>query len=233
MKRTLRLAIVFAVVWSGLPARPMAAWAQAEAQALQQIKEAESNIPVGPGDVVSIGVFPVQEYSREVTVQPDGKVELPLIGALQIKGMNSRDIQTLLEAKYARFVANPKITVNIRRYSGRRVAIIGQISSPGYYEFRDGMKLLELVSLAGGPRDLAKPSKTVLLRQAGGRPQALDVNLAAVLRGEFDRNLELMPGDTVVIPKAAYTKSAEWMAINVLPWLALSASLATLVVLAK
>jgi polysaccharide export outer membrane protein len=130
-------------------------------------------------------------------------------------------------------VAGPKITVNIRRYSGRRVAIIGQINQAGYFEYRDGMRLLELVSLAGGPRDLAKPSKTVVLRQAGGQAQAINVNLAAILRGEFDRNLELVPGDTVVIPKGAGTKSAEWMAINVLPWLALTASLATLMVLAQ
>lgn len=234
MTSAIRLVVVFALALSCLPSGAMPASAADEASSVvQQIKEAENTIPVGPGDVVSIGVFPVTEYSREVTVQPDGKVELPLIGAVQIKGMSAREIQNLLESRYAKFVAWPKITVNIRRYSGRRVAIIGQVGTPGYYEYRDGMKLLELVSLAGGPRDLAKPSKTVVLRQAEGQARAISVNLAAVLRGDFSRNLELVPGDTVVIPKGAGTRSAEWMAINVLPWLALTASLATLMVLAK
>ncbi|MBI5882389.1 MAG: polysaccharide biosynthesis/export family protein [Elusimicrobia bacterium] len=233
MKTALRLLVILSLALSSVPFSALSAWAQAEVAVAQMIKEAENTVPVGPGDVVSIVVFPVQEYSREVTVQPDGKVELPLIGALQIKGLAAKDIQALLESRYAKFVAGPKITVNIRRYSGRRVAIIGQIGAPGFFEYRDGMKILELVSLAGGIKDLAKESKTVILRQAGGQAKAIKVNLAAVLRGDFDRNVELVPGDTVIVPKAGYTRNAEWMAVNILPWLALSASLATLFVLAK
>ncbi|MBI5625130.1 MAG: polysaccharide biosynthesis/export family protein [Elusimicrobia bacterium] len=231
MKELLRLIVVLALVGGSIPA-PGPCFGQSPAPEAQLL-EAEALVPVGPGDVVSIIVFPVAEYSREVTVQPDGKIELPLIGALEIKGMNSQEVKALLETRYAKFVANPKITVNVRRFMGRRVAIIGQIGTPGYYEFRDGMKILELVSLAGGVRDLGKPSKTVILRQTGSKPEVLNVNLAAVLRGEFDRNIELLPGDTIHIPKAGYTRSAEWMTVNILPWLSLAGLAATLMLVAR
>ncbi|MBI5209996.1 MAG: polysaccharide biosynthesis/export family protein [Elusimicrobia bacterium] len=231
MRLAVRLVLVFAVLAGPMGGVP--AWAQAASPVLEQMREAEAAVPVGPGDVIAIKVFPVEEYSREVTIQPDGKIELPLIGALQVKGMAAREIQSLLESKYAKFVAGPKVTLNVRRFTGRRVAILGQVGAPGYYEYRDGMKLLELVSLAGGVRDLAKPSNTVILRQAGDKGQVVKVNLAAIMRGELDRNVALQPGDTVHVPKAAYTRSAEWMAVNILPWLSLATLAATVTLLGK
>ncbi|MFA6317931.1 MAG: polysaccharide biosynthesis/export family protein [Elusimicrobiota bacterium] len=232
MNTTLRLVLVLALTAASLPVAGPCGAQSAAAEAMGS-SDPEAVVPVGPGDVVSIVVFPVTEYSREVTVQPDGKIELPLIGAFLVKGMNSKEIQSLLESRYAKFVAGPKITVNVRRFTGRRVAILGQVGAPGYYEYRDGMKLLELVSLAGGVRDLAKPSKTVILRQAEGQPRVVAVNLAAILRGELDRNVELLPGDTIDVPKAGYTRSAEWMTVNILPWLSLAGLAATLMLLSQ
>ncbi|MBI5242268.1 MAG: polysaccharide biosynthesis/export family protein [Elusimicrobia bacterium] len=198
-----------------------------------RVADLEAAYPVGAGDVVSINVFPVEEYSRELTVQPDGKIELPLIGAVQVKGLTGREIQAMLESGFSRFVANPKVTVNVRRFAGRRVAIIGEVGAPGYYEYRDEMSLLELVSTAGGPKSLAKPSKTVILRQEKDGPGAYKVNLAAVLRGEAGRNVQLQPGDVVYIPKAAYTQGAEWLTVNILPWISVAALVTSIVVVAR
>ncbi|HAH07116.1 MAG TPA: hypothetical protein DCM05_11455 [Elusimicrobia bacterium] len=230
IQRILRLGLVCSFLISSL--QP-AAYAAEAAKGAAPLAKLEAVYPVGVGDVVSINVFPVEEYSREVTVQPDGKIELPLVGSLPVKGLNAREIQTLLESGFSKFVANPKITVNVRRFAGRRVAIIGQINSPGYYEFRDGLNLLELVSMAGGPKDMAKPSQTTILRQGGREAEAVQVNLAAVLRGDPDRNLQLKPGDIVYIPKSSFTRSAEWMTMNVLPWATLAGLIATLVVISR
>ncbi|MBI4386201.1 MAG: polysaccharide biosynthesis/export family protein [Elusimicrobia bacterium] len=191
-----------------------------------------AKIRISPGDVVSITVFPVEEYSREVTVQPDGKIELALIGAILVKGLSSRELQDLLQQRYAKYVANPQVTVNVRRFAGRRVAIIGQIRSAGYYEYRDGMRLLELVSQAGGLSEFAQASKITVLRE-GAPSGAVSVNFKAVLAGRLDRDLALQPGDTVYIPKQRLAVSASWLTTNVLPWATLASLVATLVLVSK
>lgn len=207
-----------------------ASWllAQTKAPAL----DPTASVTISAGDVVAITVFPVEEYSKEVTVQPDGMIELPLIGAILAKGLTAKELQRLLESKYVRFVANPKVTVNVRRFSGRRVAIIGEVHAAGYYEYRDGMRILELVSLAGGLGDNAKASKTRILRQETGGSR-VTVDLGAVLEGQADQNVALSPGDTIFVPKGRNTKNVMWMTANVLPWLSLMTLISSMILIAK
>lgn len=188
----------------------------------KDVKEPKS-IKINPGDVVSIAVFPVEEYSREVTVQPDGKIELQLIGSIMVKGLTSNQLQDLLQQKYSRFVSNPQVTVNVRRFAGRRVAIIGEIRSPGYYEYREGMRILELISTAGGLTENAKASKLRILRPGGtgDADNTVYVNFKAVLAGKMDRDVAMAPGDTVYVPKRGITAGAAWINNNILPWTAL------------
>jgi polysaccharide export outer membrane protein len=186
---------------------------------------------MGAGDVVSITVFPVDEYSRETTVQPDGMIELSLIGGVLVKGLTSKELQLLLEQKYVKFVSNPKVSVSVRRFSGRRVAIIGEIRSPGYYEYRDGMKLLELVSLAGGLTDLAKPTKVRILRMGDPNTPSFLVDVQAILDGETSRNPLMASGDTVYIPKGKNTKNVMWINANILPWLSLMTLISSVILL--
>ncbi len=202
------------------------------AQTKAPAQDPTSAVTISAGDVVAITVFPVEEYSKEVTVQPDGMIELPLIGAILVKGLTAKELQRLLESKYVRFVANPKVTVNIRRFSGRRVAILGEVHTAGYFEYRDGMKILELVSLAGGLGDNAKGSKTRILRsETGGGVMSVDLN--AVLQGNSDQNVALSPGDTIYVPKGRNTKSVMWMTANILPWLSLMTLISSMVLIAK
>ena len=92
------------------------------------------------------------------------------------------------------------------------------------------MKILELVSLAGGLGDNAKGSKTRILRSETG---ALSVDLNAVLQGNSDQNVALSPGDTIYVPKGRNTKNVMWMTANVLPWLSLMTLISSMVLIAK
>ncbi|MBI3550318.1 MAG: polysaccharide biosynthesis/export family protein [Elusimicrobia bacterium] len=191
-----------------------------------------SDARINPGDVVSIAVFPAEEYSREVTVQPDGKVELSLIGSLLVKGLTARELQDLLIEKYSKYVAKPQVTVNVRKFSGRRVAIIGEVHTPGYYEYRDGMRLLEVVALAGGLGDNAKANKIQILRYGlNGANGSFVANLKPVLEGDLSRDAELAPGDTIYVPKGKVTISAQWTNTNILPWLSLLTLIASMIIL--
>jgi protein involved in polysaccharide export with SLBB domain len=189
------------------------------------------NPQIASGDVVAIIVYPAEEYNREVTVQPDGKIELALIGSITVKGLTAKELSAVLESKYARYVDNPKVTVTTRHFSGRKVAIIGEVRTAGYYEYRDGMKLLELVSLAGGLGDNARTKKISVLR--AGQTEAHNFNFQTVLDGNVDRDLALLPGDTIFVPKTAITKKAGWLTNNILPWLSFLSVVASLVIISR
>ncbi|MGD9642486.1 MAG: polysaccharide biosynthesis/export family protein [Elusimicrobiales bacterium] len=184
---------------------------------------AEKEYFIEAGDVISVNVFPAQEFSKEVTVQPDGNIEIPLLGSMRAQGIKPGELEKMLTAKFSKYVSNPSITLNVRRFSFNRVALIGQVKSPGYHEFREGMRLLDLVALAGGTADYSRDSKVRIYRKIKGEGDKLTevvikANLEDVFDGKMESNIPLMTGDIVYIPRKPYSAAARWITDNVVPW---------------
>lgn len=178
---------------------------------------------IAAGDVISVNVFPAQEFSKEVTVQPDGNMELPLLGSLRAQGMKPGELEKLLTAKFSKFVSNPSITINVRRFSFNRVALIGHVHNPGYYEYREGMRLLELVAQAGGTSDYSREAKVRIFRKTGSgggkvTEEVIQANLEDVFSGDMEKNIPLVSGDIVYIPKKPYYAAGRWVSDNIVPW---------------
>jgi polysaccharide export outer membrane protein len=175
------------------------------------------------GDIINVNVLPAEEFSKEVTVQPDGTVDIPLVGPVKARGLKSDDLEKLLTAKFAKYVANPSVTINVRKFSSNKVAVIGQINSPGYYEYREGMRLLDLIAQAAGPQDYAKGAKVRIYRRVPGpegkiTEEVLKADMEAVFAGKMDKNILLMNGDIVYVPRKSYSTAAKWITDNFVPW---------------
>ncbi|MBU2573376.1 MAG: polysaccharide export protein [Elusimicrobia bacterium] len=182
---------------------------------------------VAAGDVLSINVFPAEEFSKEVTVQPDGSIEIPLLGSVKVQGLRAGELEKLLTAKFSKYVSNPSVTINVRKFAANRVAIIGAVRAPGYREYREGMKILDLVADAHGLADYAQGDKARIFRKtkdADGktREEVLNVDLAAVMNGQMDKNTVLLTGDIVYVPRKKYSMAAKWITDNMVPWLTLA-----------
>jgi polysaccharide export outer membrane protein len=192
---------------------------------------------VTPGDIISVNVFPAEEFSREVTVQPDGTIEVPLLGSVKVQGMKAEELQNILTARFSKYVSNPSITVNVRKFSSYRLAIIGQVRNPGYFEYREGMKLLELVAQSGGLQDYARTGDLRVFRAVKGpdgvvKEDVFEARLDEVFDGKMDKNIALKPGDVVYVPRKKLASTTKWLTDNLMPWLmlgtfALSMHLAT------
>lgn len=175
------------------------------------------------GDVISVNVFPAEEFSKEVTVQPDGNIEIPLLGSLKAQGLKADDLQKMLTARFSKYVSNPSITINVRKFSSNRVAVIGQILQPGYYEYREGMRLLDLVAQAGGTQDYARKDRVRIFRRLKGEDgkvseQVIKADLEDVFSGKMDKNILLITGDIVYIPRKPYSAASRWITDNIVPW---------------
>jgi polysaccharide biosynthesis/export protein len=139
--------------------------------------------------------------SADVIVRPDGKVTLPLLNDLQAAGLTPEAFRTGVLDAARRFVENPNPTVIVKEIKSRRVFITGQVEKPGPYALSDTMTVLQLIATAGGLRDFARGKDISILRSELGQQVVYEFNYKEVVRGRhLAQNIELKPGDTVVVP---------------------------------
>ena len=163
---------------------------------------AEKAYVIGADDVLSISVWKEPDLSRTVTVRPDGKITLPLVGDVVATGLTTEQLEAMLNQKLAAYVSDPASTVSIQNSRSQKFDIVGEVQKPGSYVITTPVTVLDAISLAGGFREWAKQKKIYVLRKGpSGAPERLSFNYKDVIRGHhLEENVQLQTGDTVVIP---------------------------------
>lgn len=188
---------------------------------------------ISPGDTLTIDVSPAREYSREALVQPDGTIEMLMIGAVHLAGLTAEEARSLLAAKLSVFVSHPKVNVSTRFFSSRFVIIAGEVYQAGTYEYKDDMRVMDLILKAGGPKDWARLKSVKIFRKEGGKTQRLVIDFQKVLDGNFAQNLQLQPLDMVYVQTKPFNKTARWLNDNIIPWITLFTFGITLALVAR
>ena len=156
---------------------------------------------IGPEDVLQIFVWKNETLSRVVSVRPDGKISLPLLGDVEAAGKTTRDLREVLVKRFTEFIAAPEITVMVNEIKSIKVSVIGEVPKPGRYELKSHTTVLDMVALAGGFGPFASRTKMVVLRPVGGKMKRIPFNFnRAVSEGGEQENFYLQPGDIVVVP---------------------------------
>jgi polysaccharide biosynthesis/export protein len=160
---------------------------------------APTSFKIGLGDVLHISVWLEPELTETAVVRPDGKISMPLVYEFKVVGMTPEEAQQGLTEQLNRFVHKPRVTVTVQEIHSRMVFITGEVQRPGAYPLVDAMNVVQLVARSGGLTDFAKQKKVYILR--GTNNARVNVNYERVLKGLApDQNIELSPGDTVVVP---------------------------------
>ena len=154
---------------------------------------------IGPEDVLSIVFWRDKDMSSQVTVRPDGKISLPLLDDVQAAGLKPAELRAHLIELSKRFFGNPSVTVIVNQINSRKVFITGQVVKPGPYVISAPTTVLQLISMAGGLKDFADSKNILIVRREGGKTVSYAFNYRN-LRGHLQQNIELKPGDTVVVP---------------------------------
>lgn len=169
-----------------------------EAAAAEAVDPPEGFV-IGPEDVLSIVFWRDKEMSTQVTVRPDGKISLPLLDEVQAAGLTPAALRTRLIDESKRFFGNPTVTVVVNQINSRKVFITGQVVKPGPYVITAPTTVLQLISMAGGLKDFADSKNIVIVRRESGRISSYAFNYKNIRRN-LGQNIELKPGDTVVVP---------------------------------
>jgi polysaccharide export outer membrane protein len=165
-------------------------------------KGAGSDYIIGPSDVLAINVWKDSELTRTVTVRPDGKISLPLIGELEVSGLTALSVQRLIAQRLTEYVSNPQVAVIVQEVKSQTYIIVGKVAKPGAYELGKPTTVLEAIAVAGGFLDFAKVSKvSIIRRRGGGSSETLHFDYKKVIKGRNpEQNVELKSGDTILVP---------------------------------
>jgi polysaccharide biosynthesis/export protein len=162
---------------------------------------------VGPEDLLDVQIFGQEDLNRQVRVDGEGEVTLPLVGAVKVAGFTPKSIEKrLMQAYGASYLRNPQINLAVKEYRHQRVSVTGAVDKPGYYEIIGPRKLLEILAMAGGLQDKGANSKAgdvIQVIREHGSPQTLIIDLKRLqVKGDPQLNVTVHSGDVVHVPFA-------------------------------
>lgn len=163
------------------------------------------NYLIGPLDTISIVVWRNPDLSMSVPVRPDGKVTVPLVEDLPVLGKDSTQVAREIEKRLARYIRDPVVTVIVTSFNGpysEQIRVIGEAAKPQALPYRQKMTLLDVMIAVGGLTDFADGNDAKILRtQDGGKQYGVRLE-DLVRRGDVSANVEMKPGDVLIIPQS-------------------------------
>ena len=190
----------------------------AEARAQTQAATAEGgSYRIGAGDVLDVRVFNRPQLSRDaVRVDGRGMIRMPLVeGEIQAACRTEAELARALETLYLKYLRTPHVDVFVKEFQSQPVAVIGAVNLPGRFQLQRPMRLLELLTLAGGPSERAGARVQVAHADAptpckpgpGAGAEETDNALSSyklkeTLGGAEHSNPYVRPGDIVNLPEA-------------------------------
>lgn len=168
---------------------------------------------IGPGDLLEIRVLNRPQLSRDaVRVDNDGLIRVPMVDeAIRASCRTEAELADDISQRYLKYLRHPQVSIFIKEYSSNPVAVIGAVDKPGQFQLNRRVRLLELISLSGGPTDRA--GKRVLVAHSAGtsecepaaenlKTQFESFNLDDTLKAVDEANPYARPGDVITIPEA-------------------------------
>ena len=128
-------------------------------------------------------------------------ITLPLLNDIHAAGLTPDQLRERIQAGAAKFVEDPTVTVVVKAINSRKVFITGLVAKPGQYPLTAPTSVMQLIAMAGGLQEFANSKKILIMRTEDGEQVAKPFNYQDVLnRKNLKQNIELLPGDTVIVP---------------------------------
>jgi polysaccharide export outer membrane protein len=183
-------------------AGPAVSVAKPETNAQQNMSSsALASAKLMQGDVVSIQTVGAPELTvTGVHLDATGDIVMPYIGAIHLIGKTPSEVGTEMRQKLiaAGILVDPQVTVAIVDSPARTISIVGEVKSPHLVPAVTSLRMLDVLSAAGGLT--AEASHNITVRRPG-EPGPITVLLAVDPKETDPSNIELLPGDTVIVPK--------------------------------
>lgn len=196
------------------------------------------------GDEIEVKFPYLAQFNDRVTVRPDGRISLQLVGAVMAEGLTAEKLDTELERRYAEFLRAPRLTVSLRKTTSSRylvdgrearagmsdaqpmviarvtaplqVFVGGEVGRPGTLPYRRNLTLMQALIESGGVRPSGEMRSVIVLRKSGqSQPLVIRRDLSLDLETAQTQDMPLEPFDVVVLPKTSAAQLADVLEQNV------------------
>jgi polysaccharide biosynthesis/export protein len=158
---------------------------------------------LGPEDVLEVVVWKNADLSKVVTVRPDGRISLPLIGEVPAAGFTADQVREIISGKLTEYYKEPpSVSLIVQQANSYVIYIIGEVQRPAQYQVKRGTTFLQAIALAGGFTPFASTNNMVVLRRSidNNKQIAIPVEYKGITSGRsLENNILLKPGDTIII----------------------------------
>jgi polysaccharide export outer membrane protein len=176
---------------------------------------ADDRYRIGPDDVLEIRVFNRPQLSRDsVRVDGRGMIRMPLIeNDIRAACLTESELAEQLQKYYLEYLKNPQVDVFVKEFNSNPVSVVGAVTKPSRFQLQRKVRLLEVLTLAGGPTPTAgkfvqiiRSDEAVSCNDSPDTPTAptggvVSLELSQVLQGNEQANPYVKGGDVVSLPE--------------------------------
>jgi protein involved in polysaccharide export with SLBB domain len=153
---------------------------------------------IGPGDELLIRTWGQVTQNLHLTVDRSGSIYVPQVGEFRVAGLQFRQLQGFLKARFDRVYRNYDMNVNLGQLRSIQVFVTGEARRPGSYTVSSLSTLVNAVFACGGPGPQGS-LRHILLRRNG--TMIVDFDLYdLLLRGDKSKDVNLESGDVIYFP---------------------------------
>lgn len=154
---------------------------------------------LAPQDKIAVTVLKHPELSGTYTVPPDGMIDFPRVGQVNVIGKTTAQVAAIIIERLSVILVKPEVSVVLTEQRLRNANVLGSVAKPGPYQLTKGARITELVAAAG---DLVGDREKLTATLIRGT-QTLTVDLRQAIAGNPEANLELQEGDVLWIQAPA------------------------------
>ncbi|MCS7208510.1 MAG: polysaccharide biosynthesis/export family protein [Fimbriimonadales bacterium] len=156
-----------------------------------------------PEDIIRVHIVGEPEFSvPQIRISRDGRISLPSIGEIQAAGLTPTELEERIRQRFRekRILKDALVAVAILEFHRPRVSVLGFVFRPGTYEFKEGDRITEALSLAGSPNYERARLQDAWMQRADGTKIKLDL-YRLLYEGDTSLNIDLQDGDTIYVPE--------------------------------
>jgi polysaccharide export outer membrane protein len=153
---------------------------------------------IGPGDELYIRLWGQLNVELRVTVDRNGQVFVPKVGAITVAGVHVSQLDTHFRQQIERIYRNFDLTVTLGKLRSIDVFFVGEASRPGTYTISSLSTLVNAIFAAGGPAPQGS-MRHIQLKRDGGIITEFDL-YDLLLKGDKSKDVALLPGDVIYVP---------------------------------
>ena len=152
---------------------------------------------INAGDTVALGLTGSVEGALQLTVDSNGRIFIPRIGAVNVGGVRYGDLEGVLRGAVGREFREFNVSVSVGKLQGLRVYVTGFVASPGAYTVSSLSTVVNAVLAAGGP-SASGSFRTISLQRNGRTITTLDL-YDLLLNGDKSKDVILQNEDVIFI----------------------------------